>query len=213
MEIPEYPAQSRAMNTLQALSWISWTASTLCSAQTLTIRLYDYSDLKETEIVRSAEVAGVVLGHAGIGITWLHCRGAVSVARPDAQCQTELRDNEIVVKLNPLAPQGKGYGRMGLAYAMVQQQGGKYATVLVPAVRQRTQELGLSFDLLLGYAIAHEAVHCLLGPAHSHSGLMRECWDRKDGEAIGRLSLGLTKQEARKACDVLAATSASASRP
>ena len=45
------------------------------------------------------------------------------------------------------------------------------------------QDLGLAFDLLHGNAMAHETIHCRLGPAHSHSGLMR--WDRKDGEAIG----------------------------
>jgi hypothetical protein len=47
--------------------------------------------------------------------------------------------------------------------------------------------------------VAHEAGHCLLGPDHSHAGLMRSAWNRKDADEMSRLSLHLTKQEDRKA--------------
>jgi hypothetical protein len=57
----------------------------------------------------------------------------------------------------------------------------------------------------MGYAAAHEAGHCLLGPGHSYVGLMRATWTRKDAEEIARVSLHLTKQEVRKAAARLAA--------
>jgi hypothetical protein len=47
--------------------------------------------------------------------------------------------------------------------------------------------------------VAHEIGHCLLGPGHSYAGLMRGAWNRKDASEMSRLSLHLTKQEARKA--------------
>ena len=83
-------------------------------------------------------------------------------------------------------------------------EGGFYASVFVPAVRAQAAEIGLAFDLLMGYAVAHEAGHCLLGPDHSYAGLMRSAWSRKDAGEMSRLGLHLTKQEARKAAARLA---------
>jgi hypothetical protein len=54
-------------------------------------------------------------------------------------------------------------------------------------------------NLLLAYAVAHEAGHCMLGPGHSYAGLMRGVWNRNDVWEMSRFSLHLTKQEARKA--------------
>jgi len=70
----------------------------------------------------------------------------------------------------------------------------------------------VAFELLLGYAAAHEAGHCLLGPGHSNSGLMRATWNRKDAEAMTRMSLNLTKPEVRTALARLAAAQPAAAR-
>jgi hypothetical protein len=48
-------------------------------------------------------------------------------------------------------------------------QDGHYATVFVPSVRAQAAGFGMAFDLLLGYAVAHEVGHCLLGPGHSNA--------------------------------------------
>ena len=87
-----------------------------------------------------------------------------------------------------------------------------FASVSVPAVRAQAAEFGIAFDLLLGYAVAHEAGHCLLGPGHSNSGLMRAAWNRKDSEEMTRLSLHLTRQEARKAAARLSVAELAAKR-
>ena len=77
-------------------------------------------------------------------------------------------------------------------------------SVFVPAVRAQAAGIGVAFGLLMGYAVAHEAGHCLLGPGHSSAGLMRAAWTRKDAGELSRVSLHLTKQEARKAAARLA---------
>jgi hypothetical protein len=70
-------------------------------------------------------------------------------------------------------------------------------------VRAQAAGFGVAFDILLGYAVAHEAGHCVLGPGHAYAGLMRGTWNRKDAGEISRLSLHLTKQESRKAAAIL----------
>ena len=42
---------------------------------------------------------------------------------------------------------------------------------------RKPAEFGMAFDLLMGYAVAHEVGHCLLGPGHSYAELMRGAWN------------------------------------
>ena len=177
-----------------SLLWMVWMASTSCSAQALIIGLYDDSGLSAQEIGRLTEAAGQAFAHSGLDIFWLHCRGVLA---PKAACEGELQENEILVRLQPRPSPGSSDGGMGSA--VVTAKGGAYASVFVPAVRAQAAGFGVAFDLLLGYAVAHEVGHCLLGPGHSYAGLMRGAWNRKDAGEISRLSLHLTKQEARNA--------------
>jgi hypothetical protein len=179
-------------------------ASASCSAQTLVIGLYDYSDLSAKETLRLTETADLAFGHSGIHVVWRHCRGALAVAS-GTTCEGEMQVNEIVVRLQPAGPRASNDGRtLHLGHSIVTAEGGYYASVFVPAVRAQAAEIGLAFDLLMGYAVAHEAGHCLLGPDHSYAGLMRSAWNRKDAGEMSRLSLHLTKQEAGKAVTRLA---------
>jgi hypothetical protein len=187
-------------------------ASTVCSAQTLVIRLYDYSDLSAKETVRLTETAGLAFAHSGIHVVWLHCRGALAGA-PGTTCDGKMKVNEIVVRLQPGGPRSSNDDRtLHLGHSIVTAEGGYYASVFVPAVRAQAAEFGVAFDLLLGYAVAHEAGHCLLGPGHSYAGMMRAAWTRKDAEEMSRMSLHLTKPEARKAAARLALTEPAAER-
>src|ERR1019366_3426135 len=105
----------------------------------------------------------------------------------------------------PGGPRGSDGGTtLHLGRATVTAEGGYYASVFVPAVRAQAAEFGMAFDLLLGYAAAHEASHCLLGPGHSSAGLMRAAWNRKDGAVMSQRRLYLTKPETRKAAARLA---------
>ncbi len=199
MEVPGYPPQIGAMNLTKTLPFALCIAAASCSAQTLVIGLYDYADLSARETTRLTETAGLALTDAGIQVVWAHCRGALA-APPAAACEREMQANQIVMRINPTGlPSSNGDRVQHLGKTLATADGGQFASVSVPAVRAQAAEFGIAFDLLLGYAVAHEAGHCLLGPGHSNSGLMRAAWNRKDSEEMTRLSLHLTKQEARKA--------------
>jgi hypothetical protein len=167
-----------------------------CSAQTLVIGLYDYANLSAKEIVGLTETADLVLADSGIHIVWVQCRGTMAVA-PAADCEAEPQANHIVLRLLPNRPSKSSEDAMG--FADVTAGGGNYASVFVPAVRAQEAGFGVAFDLLMGYVAAHEIGHCLLGPKHSDTGLMRGFWNRKDAGEISQLGLHLTKQQAREA--------------
>lgn len=187
------------MKTPASLPWILWMASASCSAQTLVIRLYDYSDLSAKETLSLTETADLAFAHSAIHVVWLQCRGALAAA-PGTRCEGEVQVNEIVVRLQPGRPRTiHNDGTLEMGHAVVTVEGGNYASVFVRSVRAQAAGFGMPFDLLIGYALAHEVGHCLLGPSHSYAGLMRGAWNRKDAAEMSRLSLHLTKQEARKA--------------
>jgi hypothetical protein len=175
-------------------------ASASCSAQTLVIGLYDYSDLSAKETARLTETADLAFAHSGIRVVWRHCRGALAVAS-GTTCEGEMQVNEIVMRLQPGGPRSSHDGSMG--HTIVTAEGGYYASVFVPSVRAQAAGFGIAFDLLMGYAVAHEVGHCLLGPGHSYAGLMRGAWNNKDASEMSRISLHLTKQEGRKAVALL----------
>jgi hypothetical protein len=207
MEIPGSPLQAGAMNP-SSLLWILWMASASCSAQTLNIGLYDYSDLSAKDMLRLADAADLAFGHSGIHVVWSYCRGALAV--PGTKCEREMKANNIVVRLQPGVPRASSDDIMG--HALVTADGGYYANVYVPSVRAQATGFGVAFDILLGYAVAHEAGHCILGPVHSSAGLMRGAWNRKDAAEMSRVSLHLTKQEARKAATRLTLAERAAQR-
>jgi len=165
-----------------------------CHAQTLVVSLYDYSDLSSKETLHLTKTADLVLAHSGIHIAWLYCRGALA-EMPETTCEETMRSNEIVVRLQPGVSRRPENGTMGRS--VVTTAGGSYVSVWAPAVRTQAAAFGMAFALLMGYAVAHEVGHCLLGSGHSHAGLMRGSWNRKDASEMSRLSLHLTKQEAQ----------------
>jgi hypothetical protein len=200
------------MNLTKTLPFVLCLAAASCSAQTLVIGLYDYTGLSAKETARLTETAGLVLADAGIQVVWAHCRGALAVA-PASACEMEMHANQIVMRINPGGlPSSNGDRVQHLGHTLATTDGGQFAGVSVPAVRAQAAEFGMAFDLLLGYAVAHEAGHCLLGPGHSNYGLMRAAWDRKDSEEMSRLSLHLTRQEARKAAARLSVAELAARR-
>ena len=185
------------MRLAALLTLVLWIASGSGSAPTLVVDLYDYADLPAKEVERLTQTVDLIFEHSGIQMIWQNCRGALAVG---SACGTELQVTEIAVRILPGGPRSSDdFRTLHLGASMVGADGGNYASVFVPAVRAQAAGFGVSFNLLLAYAVAHEVGHCLLGPGHSYAGLMRSGWNRKDAGEISRLSLRLTKKEARKA--------------
>ncbi len=198
MDIPCSPAQIRAMSTGVVAVWVFLLGAAPASAQGVTVRLYDYSGLTADETERLAKITALPFLHGGITVSWIHCRGALAGRAPVA-CSGNLTANEVLVRLQPTFPETSNARSERLGVAFVTPQGGQYATVYVPAVRALAAERAIALDLALGYAVAHEIGHCLLGPGHSLAGLMRAIWTRDDTQAMARLSFGLSKPEALRA--------------
>ena len=174
-----------------SLHIILWAASTLCSAQSITVRVYDYAGLAAGEWTKSGEDARLILAKAGYSATWLVCRGADAGPEAGTTCETELGPNDYVVRILPGERNPAPGIKRALAYSQLEGSGGRYSTLFLDAIQAHSAELSVSRRILLAYVTAHEIVHLLRGPAHSRSGLMKEYWTRSDAQAINQIRLAL----------------------
>ena len=130
-----------------------------------------------------------MLAKAGYSVTWLACRGEGVLPESSSRCQHKMGPTDFVVRI-VTGQQNPATGRKRtLAYSQLDHGGGTYATLYLDAIQAHAAELSVSQSILLGYATAHEIIHLMRGPAHSHSGVMKESYTRRDAEAIAQLNL------------------------
>jgi hypothetical protein len=87
-----------------------------------------------------------------------------------------------------------GVETMGMAYVSPEGRP-TYADVYVDAVLKFAASHDATADDVLGYAIAHELGHLLLGPRHAPTGLMSGMWRADDVQAMRRRALHFTITE------------------
>ena len=181
------------MKPASTLHMILWAASALCSAQSITVRVYDYANLPAGQWAKIAEPAGLVLATAGHTTNWLSCRGADALPESSALCHTNLGPADYVVRILPGERNPAPGIKRALAYSQLDRGAGRYATLYLDAIQASAADLAVAPNILLAYATAHEVIHLLRGSAHSSSGLMKEYWTRRDSIAISQLNLTVPK--------------------
>jgi hypothetical protein len=160
------------------------------------IRVY-HAGLPSADGLKAA-LAGAtsVLFAAGLDASWVTC-GPSSSGVPG--CDAPVAHDELAVRLVRLAGQPSARREISLGYSLVDTStaGGTLATVYIDRVqslaaqvpcggsssRRGAPSTGVGCDAaaLLGFAIAHEIGHLLLGTRdHSASGLMRAVWSRAE---------------------------------
>ena len=164
------------------------------------VRVYDTTVLSAADRTVALRAATGVLAAAGIDISWLTC-GSSDAAGNLADCAAPLTRDELAVRLVRLAGTPSPQGLLSLGYSLLDMSagGGTLATVYVDRVEWLVSqarhegrlgswklEVGRSSEgaaaaRVLGFAVAHELGHLLLGTnAHAAAGLMRAVWSRSD---------------------------------
>jgi hypothetical protein len=87
-------------------------------------------------------------------------------------------------------------GTLMLGFTLPDPEGAIYATVVYSRVQELVRNHVASERKILGYGIAHEIGHVLLGSKHSASGLMREQWSNSDWRLADVEQLRFSQQEA-----------------
>lgn len=146
------------------------------------VRVYNAAVVPATDQAVALRAAATILAAAGIGTSWLPC-GEVASDSTATVCNTPLDPTELSVRLVRLPGTASARGELQLGYSLVDTTAGAgtLATIYADRVAWLAGEAGANMPTLVGFAIAHEIGHLLLGTnAHSGNGLMRAVWLREE---------------------------------
>jgi len=146
------------------------------------VRVYNAAVVPAADQTVALRAAATILAAAGIGTSWLPC-GDVASDPTATVCDTPLDPSELSVRLVRLPGTTSARGELQLGYSLVDTAAGAgtLATIYADRVAWLAGEAGADAPTLVGFAIAHEIGHLLLGTnAHSGTGLMRAVWSRAE---------------------------------
>ena len=165
---------------------------------TLILRVYNYARLDPVSLALSEKVASAIFANVGIEVVWMDC----SVPRPPSRafpaCQSRMGPADLVLRILPHQMAIKLATRdepLGSAQTCTESEPACEVNVFYQRVDKLATQ-GYRADRVLGYVIAHEVAHVLLGPGHSEEGILRGEWTRNDLERISwGMVLDFTKDQ------------------
>jgi len=149
----------------------------------LTIKVFNHAKVLP-HILSSAQIAASsIFRQVGVKTLWFDCSLSSEGTYSHPACDQPLEPATVIVRLVPTSPATKtnfGYDTLGIT---AQPEEGTHATAAVfyDRVAELARSGAASLDVILGYAVAHEIGHLLLGSnSHSAMGVMRAKWSRQD---------------------------------
>jgi hypothetical protein len=198
VSMPYRPAVSQLLKTTFCLAclviWIKpGISQTLTNEDieprvTLDVQVHNMARAWVDVVTEAEEEAAGIFHAAGIQIKWNECR-----------CSPVLSPTSVMLRIIPRYYRSMQMSsrRENLGYAVAGTEGGGLATVFYDRVQATAK--GENLSRVLGYAIAHEIGHILLGQSsHSSAGLMRANWSEKDLKPVHRDQMQFTPEEAER---------------
>jgi hypothetical protein len=154
-------------------------------------RIYNAAKVRPPVLSRALDEAATIYRRIGVEIEWLSC-----------PCDENFPPSELYLRIIPrLFPTMRSPSKPShLGYAAAAKEGGVLAGIFYDRVERLTG--GGDPSTVLGYAIAHELGHLLLGDnpwghgPHSTSGIMRAPWKREDLKPKARELMQFTSEDA-----------------
>ena len=174
--------------------WISGLLSVVAAfaGEHMTVAVCNVGELPATVIEHAEAEAAYVFQSMGVEIRWTNCGAEVDAT--DAR----MRPDFIVrVRVGGHLPKAGATSLEAMGRAFMNVDGsGNMADVYYGAIR----ELALldpiaGADQVMGYTMAHELGHLLIGAGHRPNGLMRAALSKKELDALNRRHLKFNEAE------------------
>lgn len=180
----------------------------------LTVRIYNYAGADAATVREAAEIAREIYLRSGVETRWVLCELPGRAGDFDEPCHGTSRADTLRMRIVPQAPKKiSGVNVLVYGFALPKKDGfGTAASVFWDKISQSTEISDIAGAELLGYVMAHEAGHLLLGfNSHSAKGLMSGRWDDEQFQQFsqGRAAF-IGKQKKRVTAGAAARLAASA---
>jgi hypothetical protein len=158
------------------------------AAERMEILVCNSANLPQYLLTKAETEADLVFQPADIEVLWSGCENAVAPPRIMPRFVIRLR--------NDVAPRFTGELSLhAMGRAFVSNGEGYIADVYYPAIQVLSETSQAGPGSLLGYTIAHEIGHLLLGPGHRPRGIMRGRWGQDEFLALAQRSLSFDKTD------------------
>jgi uncharacterized protein YcfJ len=159
---------------------------------TLTVVIYNHAHVGDETLAVAEKTASEIFERAGVRLVWLE-GFAYAAERQKAEVPAPEDPATLVVKLQP-ASEAARYGVRSAC------DGIGFESGAIVFVRNRNPRITPAADAThLGYVIAHELGHILLGrDAHSIVGIMRGTFLQQDWEKAAQGTLGFTRSQQKQ---------------
>jgi len=158
--------------SLWALLPISLSVNIALAAEpAIRVYLFDQSNLPAEDMKTFVTSASGILQRAGIGSVWLNCSAG------DA-CPDQFDASDFIVRVMPIKKKDH-FRALGSSFAGT--EGGSYATIYFPTVKDKALDTQVPIPVLLALATVHELGHLILGSqSHWPDGIMNARWGAKE---------------------------------
>ena len=166
----------------------------LTAGQRMNVAVCNLDGVREPIITKAKAETELVFGAAGATIVWRDCGVFLTPAEPK-------REPWFVVRLRtgkpPLTVGPASLDVMGRAF-VEEHGGGTMADAYLQAIQATSEQHGGDAGELLGFVMAHELGHLLLGAGHTPDGVMQAAWSQKQMDALRQRWLRFTKEGAAR---------------
>lgn len=159
----------------------------------ITVRVFNYAGIPPEALARAAGEVIRIFSTTGIQAHWLNCPLSPGRAQNAAICPRSWLWTDLLLRVIPLATADRSNNSLG--FSLPSSEGGIVAVIFYDRVEELTKAGVAGAGQILGYAVAHEIGHLLLGSIiHSCTGIMSSPWSRED---LKLARLLFTRQQAR----------------
>jgi hypothetical protein len=163
----------------------------LFASQRMYVAICDLAGVPGSVIHQSEAETTFAFTAAGVQVRWVGCSD-VPKAKEDHG------DQLFVVRLQDRipVPGSRSVSLDALGRAYTNERGlGYVADAYIPSISLCAEQRGVGREILLGFVIAHELGHLLLGPGHVQDGIMYGTWRGRETRAMMKRWLVFDRDE------------------
>lgn len=161
---------------------LSISAGNLHAEGGIEVSVCNFANLEESRVIAAERETAFVFRSIHIDVVWLACAAPPSGSGGN-------HPHRFAIRLRPELPRRyvPEVSLHAMGRAFVSDSGEGYlADVYYPAVHAFAQTSPGSEYSLIGYTMAHELGHLLLGPGHRRTGIMSARWGSRETFAISK---------------------------
>jgi len=161
--------------------------------------VYNYAGVSSETLAQAGREAARIYDRTGIQTEWLDCPLTPDEAAQYPACQLPLSPTRLAIRvLSRNMAKRMGLSRTTIGSALFPEYGGYgiVAHVCAYCAEDLAERHTAAYGVILGYVMAHELGHLLLGVgSHAPTGLMHVPWNKKELDSIAKGWLLFTSRE------------------